>query len=122
MRRVLAALSTAVLAAVMLVATAQPASASDCSHPHPFLDGTGGFVTGSNVNMRTGPHYPPGLSCTILNVLQYGWAAQYYCYTVGDSYSGWSTWTWVYVPAVGRAGWVNDALLQGNGSWSYCGG
>jgi hypothetical protein len=119
--RMLAALGALALSAATLTLTAQPAAASDCNHPHPFLDGTGGYVNGSNVNLRTGPHYPPGLSCTSVAQLSYGLAAQFYCFGIGDTYSGWSTWTYVYVPARSRSGWVNDALLSGNGSNYYCG-
>ncbi len=119
--RLAAVLGALALIGAMLVVTAQPAAASDCSHPHSFLDGTGGFVTGDFVNVRTGPHYPPGLSCSSVGQANYGYAAQYHCFGIGDTYNGWSTWTWVYVPAINRSGWVSDALLFDFGSFDYCG-
>ncbi|MFK3983527.1 hypothetical protein ACI2K4_24475 [Micromonospora sp. NPDC050397] len=118
--RILSAAAALVLAVTGLVAlTATPAQAG-CSHAHPFLDGTGGYVSATDAAVRSGPHHLGSGACTVVGRAYNGYAAQYYCYTSGDTYNGWSTWTWVYVPAINRSGWVNDALLYGNGSNYPC--
>lgn len=102
----------------LVAATGSPALAH-CSHAHSFRDGTGGYITGTDAALRTGPHHT-NPACGIVDRAYYGQAAQYHCYTVGSTYSGWSTWTWSYVPALNRSGWINDALLAGNGSNYPC--
>lgn len=105
---------------VMVPALAEPALASDCSHPHSNLDTTSGTFIGNGVNIRRGPHSPPGLSCTSDGQGQRGDGADFHCFTVGDNVDGISTWSWVRNTRTGVQGWVNDGLLSGLGSIRAC--
>lgn len=108
-------LGTALLASVVLVAMAQPASAATCTYrQHAFLDGRIGTVTGNSVNVRLGPYF----SCGVTKVVPKGTHVVYNCWTIGDSYQGTSTWTYVTTGPNGRgwSGWINDSLLSGRGA------
>ncbi|GAA1653564.1 hypothetical protein [Actinoplanes couchii] len=119
-RRVFAFLGAAgMITGGLVAATAAPALAS-CSHAHSDKDSTVGYITGTDAGVRPGPHYISPNACTPVYYALRGYAAEYQCYTTGDTYQGWSTWTWAYVPALGRSGWINDYLLSGNGSNYAC--
>ena len=105
---------------VLVPALAQPALASDCSHGHSNRDSTGGTFLGNGVNLRSGPHSPPGLSCPSNGQGQRGDGAAFHCWTFGDNVDGTSTWSWVRNTRTNVQGWVNDSLLSGNGSIEEC--
>jgi hypothetical protein len=115
--RLLGALSALMLACTGLVGlTAQPAAAA-CSYTHSNKDSATGYVTASDAAVRSGPLF----SCTIYGRAYKGYSVSYDCYTIGDTYNGYSTWTWGYVSAIGKSGWINDALLSNHGSSKFCG-
>ena len=119
-RRILGLVGAAGLLAGGLVATTGSPALANCSHAHSFKDGTGGYITGTDAALRSGPHHT-GTVCSVVGRAYYGQAAQYYCFTTnGSNYNGWTTWTWVYVPAINKQGWVNDYLLSGHGSNVLC--
>lgn len=103
-----------------VLVTAQPAFASNCSHPHRNADTATGSFIGNGVNIRTGPHNPPGLSCTSLGQGQSGDRADFHCWTFGDTVDGGSTWSYVRNTRTGVTGWVHDSLLSGVGSTVRC--
>jgi hypothetical protein len=116
--RAIGALGALVLGATGLVvtATASPAAAT-CSHAHSNRDSNNGYINASDAAVRPGPH----ISCGLNGRAYRNQGVDYHCYTTGgDYYNGWSTWTWGYVPSIGRSGWINDALLSGNGSYVRC--
>jgi hypothetical protein len=110
----------AVAGSVIAPVLAQPAFASNCSHSHRNADTGSGSFTGSGVNIRRGPHSPPGLSCTSDGQGQSGDGADYHCWTFGDTVDGTSTWSWVRNTRTGVQGWVHDSFLSGFGSSVRC--
>jgi hypothetical protein len=109
-----------VAGSVVVPALAQPAAANNCSHAHSNLDATVGSFIGSGVNIRSGPHSPPPLTCSSNGQGQLGDGADYHCFTSGDTVSGTSTWTWVRNTRTGVQGWVHDSFLSGFGSFIAC--
>jgi len=122
-RRIMAGVGLAglaVSAAVVAPVLAAPALATNCNHAHPDRDATVGSFIGSFVNIRRGPHNPPGFSCISDGQGQLGQAAAYFCFDVGDTVSGTSTWTYLRNNATGVQGWVHDSFLSGFGSNFRC--
>src|SRR5262249_533823 len=50
---------------------------------------SGGFAA-NNVRIRTGPH----TTCAILGLGYPSHSVTYYCFDIGDTVNGWSTWTY----------------------------
>jgi hypothetical protein len=122
-RRIIAGVGLAGMAATAAVVApvlTAPALASSCSHAHPDRDTTVGSFIGTFVNIRRGPHNPPGLTCTSDGQGQLNQGAAYFCWDIGDTVSGTSTWTYVRNTATGVQGWVHDSLLSGFGSNFRC--
>ena len=76
----------------------------------------GQFFDDNFVNIRTGPHNPPGLSCTSLGQGQLTHNVQYWCFANGDTVTRgaetWFTWTFLRDTTTGVQGWVSDAYLD----------
>ncbi len=115
-------LSTAALAALPLagLAVAGPAAASaaplnPCYHPGWWEDlPTSGHLIGEPTNIRSGPY----LDCALNGVGHRGAPATYMCWRIGDPVNNTNRWTFVY--SSGTRGWVNNSLLENNGSPYPC--
>jgi hypothetical protein len=94
-----------------------PAGRGGLLVPHSNKDSATGYVTATDAAVRSGASF----SCTIYGRAYKGYSVAYDCYTIGDTYNGYSTWTWGYVSAIGKSGWINDALLSNHGSSKFCG-
>lgn len=116
----LGAVVLTVAGTILVPALAQPAFASSCNHGHRNADSVTGSFTGNGVNIRTGPHSPPGLSCTSLGQGQRGDGADFHCWTFGDAVGDFTTWSWVRNTRTGVQGWVSDAFLSNGGSLVEC--
>jgi len=70
----------------------------------------GPYFAGNGVNIRTGP----STSCTSIGLGYLSHRVNYRCYGLGQSVSGWNTWTYLTDITTGKTGWVNDSLLDPN--------
>ncbi len=107
-RRVAAASALAFLAAASMTLVAAPsASAADSSACNSPWYGLNGHITGSGVNLRTGP----GTKYASKGQLSKGTTFYFYCFKE-YGYEGWDYLKVTSGPNKGVKGWVNDRYTK----------
>jgi uncharacterized protein YraI len=97
----------AVLAASMTLVAAPSASAADSSSCNSPWYGLNGYITGSSVNLRSGPK----TTYASKGLLAKGTKFYFYCFkTYG--YEGWDYLKVTSGPNTGVKGWVNSRYTQ----------
>ncbi|MFJ1704704.1 hypothetical protein [Kitasatospora sp. NPDC088346] len=112
-----AALAAGTLAVTVPAATAaETGTTGVCSYGHSNKDGGSGTITASALARRSGPY----LSCDAYGQAGQGTKIYYWCYRVGSSVNGKSTWTYGRIDGTGQEGWFADAYLSNGGATHAC--